>query len=200
MATHSSDLAWRMPGTAEPGGLPSMGSHRVGHDWSDLAAAAVAAPPGKPKTCGILVPWPRIEPGSRHWKCGVLTTRPPGNSVYSILFFLVCFLAQFVTILLLFYVVIFSIFWPWGMWNLSSSARDWTCAPCNGRQNFNHWTAREVPIQFLISVIFLFSFRMCFHLTLSWTDSSSWVIFSILSLHFFCVECINNNYLNFPIR
>ena len=41
MATHSSILAWRIPGTGEPGGLPSMGSHRVGHDWSDLAAAAV---------------------------------------------------------------------------------------------------------------------------------------------------------------
>ena len=40
MATHSSVLAWRIPGTAEPGGLPSMGSHRVGHDCSDLAAAA----------------------------------------------------------------------------------------------------------------------------------------------------------------
>ena len=39
MATHSSVLAWRIPGTAEPGGLPSMGLHRVGHDWSDLAAA-----------------------------------------------------------------------------------------------------------------------------------------------------------------
>ena len=38
--THSSVLAWRIPGTAEPGGLPSMGLHRVGHDWSDLAAAA----------------------------------------------------------------------------------------------------------------------------------------------------------------
>ena len=36
MATHSSVLAWRIPGTGEPGGLPSMGSHRVGHDWSDL--------------------------------------------------------------------------------------------------------------------------------------------------------------------
>ena len=32
MATHSSSLAWRIPGTGEPGGLPSMGSHRVGHD------------------------------------------------------------------------------------------------------------------------------------------------------------------------
>ena len=40
MATHSSVLAWRIPGTTEPGGLPSMGSHRVGHDWRDLAAAA----------------------------------------------------------------------------------------------------------------------------------------------------------------
>ena len=38
VATHSSVLAWRIPGTGEPGGLPSMGSHRVGHDWSDLAA------------------------------------------------------------------------------------------------------------------------------------------------------------------
>ena len=43
MATHSSILAWRIPGTVEPDGLPSMGWHRVGHDWSNLAAAAVAA-------------------------------------------------------------------------------------------------------------------------------------------------------------
>ena len=40
MTTHSSVLAWRIPGMVEPGGLPSMGSHRVGHNWSDLAAAA----------------------------------------------------------------------------------------------------------------------------------------------------------------
>ena len=39
-ATYSSVLAWRIPGTEEPGGLPSMGSHRVGHDWRDLAVAA----------------------------------------------------------------------------------------------------------------------------------------------------------------
>ena len=43
MTTHSSVLAWRIPGTGEPGRLPSMGSHRVGHDWSDLAAAAAIA-------------------------------------------------------------------------------------------------------------------------------------------------------------
>ena len=49
MATHSSVLAWKIPGTGEPGGLPSMGSHRVGHDWSDLAAAVL-----KPELTGIL--------------------------------------------------------------------------------------------------------------------------------------------------
>ena len=43
MATHSIVLAWRIPGTGEPHGLPSMGSHRAGHYWSDLAAAAAAA-------------------------------------------------------------------------------------------------------------------------------------------------------------
>ena len=42
MATHSSVLAWRISGMGEPGGLLSMGSHRVGHDWSDLAAAEIA--------------------------------------------------------------------------------------------------------------------------------------------------------------
>ena len=49
MATHSSVLAWRIPGTGEPGELLSMGSHRVGHDWSNLeaAAAAVYEPPAR---------------------------------------------------------------------------------------------------------------------------------------------------------
>ena len=42
MATHSSVLAWRIPRMGEPGGLPSLGLHRVGYDWSDLAAAAAA--------------------------------------------------------------------------------------------------------------------------------------------------------------
>ena len=51
MATHCSVLAWRIPGTAEPGGLPSVGSHRVGHDWSDLAAAAPVIPSGRDGVC-----------------------------------------------------------------------------------------------------------------------------------------------------
>ena len=43
METHSSVLTWRIPGTGEPGGLPSMGSHSVRHDRSDLAAAAATS-------------------------------------------------------------------------------------------------------------------------------------------------------------
>ena len=52
MVTHSSILAWRIPGMAEPRGLLSMGSHRVGHDWRDLAAAAHHAPDWKHPFCG----------------------------------------------------------------------------------------------------------------------------------------------------
>ena len=51
MATHSSVLAWRIPGTEKPGGLPSMGLRRVRHDWSDLAAAAAAPPPHSTGPC-----------------------------------------------------------------------------------------------------------------------------------------------------
>ena len=52
MATHSSVLAWRIPGTGEPGGLPSMGSHRVGQGCSDLAAAAAVQ---------IVIPYDRCD-------------------------------------------------------------------------------------------------------------------------------------------
>ena len=48
MATHSSVLAWRIPGMGEPGGLPSMGSHRVRQNWSDLAVAAAAGKTTRP--------------------------------------------------------------------------------------------------------------------------------------------------------
>ena len=50
---------------------------------------------------------------------------------------------EFVTIFLLFYVLVF---WLRGMWDLSSLTRNQTCAPCIRRQNLNHWTAREVPM------------------------------------------------------
>ena len=98
MATHSSVLAWRIPGTVEPCGLPSVGSHRVGHDWGDLAAAAAASTVEALRTqaCGELKPidggreWEgkgkegrkrfcfnswnilRLLPLNRHFKCHVL--------------------------------------------------------------------------------------------------------------------------------
>ena len=56
MATHSSVLAWRMLGTEEPGGLLSMGSHRVRHDWSDLAAATAVSKLDDSKVEGWDVP------------------------------------------------------------------------------------------------------------------------------------------------
>ena len=64
--TISSVLAWRIPGMGEPGGLPSMGSHRVGHDWSDLAAAA-PSPGICPNSCP-LNPWcqPTISSSVSH--------------------------------------------------------------------------------------------------------------------------------------
>ena len=63
MATHSSVLGWRIPGTGEPDGLPSMGSHRVGHNWSDLAAAAASAlwatHPAMAPFKHLAPPWPQ---------------------------------------------------------------------------------------------------------------------------------------------
>ena len=72
MATHSSVLAWRIPGTEEPGGLQSMGSHRVGHDWSNAAAAAAIS-----SSSGSS--WSRDR---THVSCitgGFFTTEPPGK-------------------------------------------------------------------------------------------------------------------------
>ena len=69
MATHSSVLAWRIPGKGEPSGLLSMGSHRVRHDWGDLTAAAA--------TCSILFPlatisvWISSHPNVKVWRASV---------------------------------------------------------------------------------------------------------------------------------
>ena len=56
MATHSSVLAWRIPGMGEPGGLPSMGLHGVGHDWSELAAARLVITL-LPRSTHLLISW-----------------------------------------------------------------------------------------------------------------------------------------------
>ena len=62
MAPHSSPLAWKIPWTEEPGGLLSMGLHRVGHDWSGLAAAAKKNLPANAGD-GVLIPGPGRSPG-----------------------------------------------------------------------------------------------------------------------------------------
>ena len=55
MATHSSVLAWRIPGTGEPGGLPFLGSHRVGHDWAiSLSLSCTGEGNGNPLQCSCL--------------------------------------------------------------------------------------------------------------------------------------------------
>ena len=69
MATHSSVLAWRIPGTAKPSGLPSMGSHRVGHDWSDLAAVAVLIQ-GVVIQVLLLESWSRLRFWEGCWRFG----------------------------------------------------------------------------------------------------------------------------------
>ena len=92
-------LAWRVPGTGEPGGLPSMGSHRVGHDWSDLAEGGVGLPwrlSGKESTCQCMrhrfnlwiqnIPWGRkwqptsvFLPGKLHGQRSLAGNSPWGH-------------------------------------------------------------------------------------------------------------------------
>ena len=92
MAPHSSVLAWRIPGMVEPDGLPSMGSHRVGQDWSDLAAAAaallVAMLPKARLTSHSMISGSRwvITPW---WLCGLWRSFLYSSSVYSRHLFLI---------------------------------------------------------------------------------------------------------------
>ena len=83
MATHSSVLAWRILGMGEPGGLPSMGSHRVGHNWSDLAAAASYHSSARnPQGCPTS---PRVKPVPSSGLRGCVRSRPP-NPFPSVVF------------------------------------------------------------------------------------------------------------------
>ena len=87
MATHSSTLAWRIPGTEEAGGLPSMGSHRVRHSWSNLAATEADTTPRenyseKQELRQMVCPWQGgiyplslfLSPSGQQ---EVISTRPP---------------------------------------------------------------------------------------------------------------------------
>ena len=81
MATHSNVLAWRIPGTGEPGGLPSMGSHRVRHDWSDSAAEAAAYNIVTLLICAVCVPCAQLYSSP----CDPLNCSSPGSSVHGTL-------------------------------------------------------------------------------------------------------------------
>ena len=100
MATHSSVLAWRIPEMGEPGGLPSMGSHRVGQDWSDLAAAAAVEQAG-----GVPGPdfissgpgvsnrkWQAISASNHKAQCDFRKAIAEGHTVWICSFFVFLFL------------------------------------------------------------------------------------------------------------
>ena len=82
MATHSSVLAWRIPGMEELGGLPSMGSHRIGHDWSNLTAAAAdtddkeVASPSMLGDLMVLSRWSPLEGSEQRLTAGPEPSRP----------------------------------------------------------------------------------------------------------------------------
>ena len=83
MATHSSVLTLRIPGMGEPGGLPSTGLHRVGHDWSDLAAAVAAAE--GPRDCHI--EWNKSDKDKYHMVsliCKILKKNDTNELIYKI--------------------------------------------------------------------------------------------------------------------
>ena len=75
MAPHSSTLAWKIPWTGEPGGLLSMGSHRVGHDWSDLAAATAVISDWRRQWH----PTPVLLPGKSHGRRNPVGCSPWGR-------------------------------------------------------------------------------------------------------------------------
>ena len=141
MATHSSVLAWRIPGTGEPGGLSSTGWHRVGHAWSDLAAAALY-----PSSlllafslAGILV---------------LMKTLTAGFVYLFIYFWCEPFLKSLLNLLQYASALCFVFFWPRCMWDFNSLTRGQTHTPCIGRQSLNHWTTREVPLRLVLKRLF----------------------------------------------
>ena len=72
MAPHSRVLAWRAPGTGEPGVLPSMGSPKVRHNWSDLAAATLPCPPQGESYCTHIVQFSSVQFSSVAQSCPTL--------------------------------------------------------------------------------------------------------------------------------
>ena len=98
MATHSSVLAWRIPGTGEPGGLLPVGLHRVRHDWSDLAAAAAAAAWTKHLLASIVT----IVDSVRNYSMGVKINKYKfyaRKDIYEVLKYIPKYLSEWVKLL-----------------------------------------------------------------------------------------------------
>ena len=140
MATHSSVLAWRIPGTGEPGGMPSMGSHRVGHNWSDLAAAAAYSPwnaPGQNTGVGslsllqVIFPTQGSNPGLR--QCGQILYQLNHKGSPRILE---------------------GVAYPFS--SRPSRSRNWTRISCIASGFFTNWTIRETLVWSLYFFLFFF--------------------------------------------
>ena len=178
MATHSSVLVWRIPGTEEPGGLPSMGSHRVRHDWIDLAAAA-AEWLNWTELLGLRC-ISRIFPyGPRLSGCSTTAPECAGFGSCSAQSWLLH-----------------------SMRHLSSLTRDGTHIPCIPRQILNHWTTWEVPCPLYSWFDFLnFGGKGKFFHTLKthWIYMKTW--FSKLyfinssSMRYYCAQFLNHGWL-----
>ena len=140
MAIHSSILAWRIPRTEEPVRLQSVGLKRGCRDWATNTF-----------TFTIL-----------------LTTVIMLYLTFRGLLFKV--FIQFVTMLLLLYVLVF---WPLGLWDLSSPTRDWTLPSCIERQSLNHWTTRDVPNFFFFNWLEVLE---CVNLVKNWLHTYSYEV------------------------
>ena len=116
---------------------PGLGRSPGGGHGNPLQYSCLENPQGQRSLVGYS-PWGHKEADMTKW----LSTAYKGKFYH---FFKVWIISkvfiEFVTSLL-FHI---SVFWPWGVWNLSSLTRGWTCIPCIWRWNLNHWTTREVP-------------------------------------------------------
>ena len=137
--------------------LRSTGSRHTGFSSCGTRASVVVA--HGLSSCGSRayllrgmwdLPGPGLEPMSPALAGGFLTIVPPGKSLTWIIFKV---FLEFVTIFFLYYVLVF---WPQGMWDLSSPTSDWTHIPCIGRQNLNHRTARSPCLSVLYIVVCVF--------------------------------------------
>ena len=139
MVIHSSILAWEIPWTEELVGYSAWGCQRVRHNLATKQQQQVCmCQPQSPNSSHPATPLMSLSLRLCLYFC---FANPP-----SFFFFMWIFLKvfiEFVTILLLFDILVF---WPLGIWDLSSPTRDWTHSPYIRRQSLSHWTAREVPL------------------------------------------------------